>query len=352
MRLIGRLFGCGYPLPWPCMACVLCWSALPNVAAFADVQPSGLSWNAPVGCPTSADVRALLSRAREDTRNLMVHAVINAEAQEYVLDLRVRDDAQRFTRTLRASDCDALAQSAVWLIELAAVQLTSKPAQPRGADSMALADSAWQADRPVSTVTSLEAAEYLDKSPPSVTHDRDSAADGSNESAAEIVFAASAAAGVVGVGLTGAAPELSIAFDAQQRRLHASVRVGAVLHGPLMLEQQASLSFHSAFVELAVCDELTRGRWRTGPCAAVEGWLTFVGHDGLRDGRSESAPWLNAGGLWRLLVELHPALQLSVELGVSAGLSARPSFAVSERSVAQVAPVAGHARIAYGLRLW
>jgi len=338
-----------------------------------------LVWIAPAGCPNADDLRALLTRAGSEARALDVHGVIRLQSGHYRLELRVDGGAQRFARSLRSPDCGLLAESAVWLIELAATELASSAARQGGTQSAAgSGDAATQTGRPDGSTTAprrkaaLEAARsselaadrasrrgedsapiYLDQSPPAVTRERDTGrgeeADDTDEAPQ---LAAGVGFGVAGLGLTGAAPELSVSLEMRQRARRLGLRVETVLHPTLELESRASVSLRSSALTLYACTDFRHARLRTGPCALVQGWVTSVGPRGLRNASSDTALWANSGGSWHLLLELHPLSQLSLEVGLTVGLSSRPSFAVSDTTVALAAPVAGYVRAGYYVDLW
>jgi len=333
-----------------------------------------LTWHAPPGCPSATEVLALLSKVEHDTRALSVVGTIQRQSEQYTLELQVEGEARRFERSLRAPDCRLLAESAVWLIDLAAIQLAGRTASARratpqpttvtegvresiGTPASQPAPAAAEMQDPVprsaAQQSASESAVYVDRSPPSITHERQSlAADSDDDRAAPLALAVGAGVGVAGLGLTGAAPELSLSVELRRGALLAGLRVGTVLHPALELAESARLSFQSAYVALTACHDYRHGQLRTGPCAVLGGWLTVVGQQGLREARPQTALWVNAGGAWHLLVELHRNVQVSAEVGLTVGLDARPSLAVSGVSVAQVAPVAGYGRIGYGIALW
>ena len=105
------------------------WSALAGDRIHA-LEPDTLLWTAPPGCPTRDELRRQLARAKQDARQLAIHGVVRADAQGFALELDVSGGAQHFARSLRAADCQSLAESAVWLFELAAVQFAAPEPEP------------------------------------------------------------------------------------------------------------------------------------------------------------------------------------------------------------------------------
>jgi hypothetical protein len=359
------------------------WSAGSTASADERAALRELDWKAPAGCPSAADLRALLAERRTDARTLDIHGAIRQESGQYVLELRVDDGGARFARTLRSPDCALLAETAIWLIDLARTQLAaSKQTHPRrgpeqaagarpssgpaarapAADTTAEPPRSEAAPVPLETEVQLEeqraaaaasaAPIYLDSSPPSVTHERAPDLAGVSDHGPPVHLALGAGVGVAGLGLTGAAPELALTLRARRGSFVAGLRSSMVLHSSLALEPNARVSFLSASVEAIACSDLRFGRLRTGPCAVVGGWLTFVASHGLLDARRETALWVNAGAAWRLLVQLHALVQIELEVGATVGLSARPSFTVGGETLAQAAPVAGYGRVAYFVDLW
>lgn len=253
------------------MRCLLLWAALPNAHSFASAPPRRLVWEAAAGCPTAADVRALMSKLRHDPRKLAVRGLVRADGSQLVLELHVSSDSQHFERTLRSTDCQLLAQSAVWLIDLASEQLASATTPSRARTDMATApeephispeiaprsvEPESHEEPPLRATPAAEASSdttpmYLDHTALDVTHDDGSSTtDSSDEQSTNLELAASAGLGVAEVGLTGPATDLSLAVATQLGTLYASVRLGTVLHPALELGPDARVSLHSVYAAL------------------------------------------------------------------------------------------------------
>src|SRR6185312_1161177 len=104
----------------------LVWLMLssPRTAAQPTMDGQWLRWNAPPGCVERAEVERLLGPSRQMTQ-LDLDGAIQRDRAGYALHLSVRRGGQHFERTLRAQSCDELAESIVFLVDLAATQLSA-----------------------------------------------------------------------------------------------------------------------------------------------------------------------------------------------------------------------------------
>jgi hypothetical protein len=80
---------------------------------------------------------------------------------------------------------------------------------------------------------------------------------------------------------------------------------------------------------------------------------TRVDTQGLAaDTRGRGATWLVGGAAWQLSVRVVRELLLGAELGFALPVSARPSFEVSARTVAQAAAVSGYGQLSAIFEVW
>ena len=343
---------------------------LPLAAQSTAAAPQ-LVWHAPEGCPDAAAMRESLRKAAPAARELVMEGAVQQEGARYVLQLRAQVGTDNFERSLFDSDCGALADTAVWLVKVFASRhavlppaaAQRKPAEPSPKATDRSADGTRVAVTPREAPAAREPAQpagpseppdmpQLGELPEITRTPKGAPSDDEDNASAPIVIAGMVALGVAGTGLTGAAPELSGALEARRAGLLARLRLGMTYHAGLELQARAGLELQSALLELSTCTVTRFGALRTGPCAVLAGYLTAVEPYGLRSPRSTSALWVNAGGGWHVVWLLHRFVQLTLDVAVTAGLSTRPTFTVGGDSVAQVAPIAGHARVGYSIEIW
>ncbi|MET0384708.1 MAG: hypothetical protein ABW321_02055 [Polyangiales bacterium] len=348
-----------------------CWLALSSAGR---AREPAITWQAPAGCPSAEAVSALLARSPHALDALLIRGTITRDGREHVLDLHVLGHGQRFSRSLRAVDCSVLAESAVWLVELAATELSPSPGttppskrehavaadsspadgvSPPSASSVATGRSSNRSASP-----GPEAPIVYDTSLPAITDQPPSAAIASDPEAEAWAGRwhprVGVGLGVVDLGLTGAATDLGLDAMAAHASWIAGLRLGALLHPTRTFGERAEVQLTTAYAQLSFC-----GHWRmgtpylaTGPCALVNTWLTFASPRGLEHPTSPTTFWLGAGGAWRVTLRLHRFCQLVGEVGLALAISARPAYDVSNNRVIQASPTAGHARLGYFLELW
>jgi hypothetical protein len=96
-----------------------------SVARAQSDGPIELSWRAPVGCPTEADVRQEITRAlggpppSSSKRRVRALAVVEGGTLRWSLRVATEVDGQRGSRSLEGSSCAALAEAAALIVALA-----------------------------------------------------------------------------------------------------------------------------------------------------------------------------------------------------------------------------------------
>jgi hypothetical protein len=97
-----------------------------------------LSWDAPEGCPSAADIRAEVTRIVGDRerRRVTVRAQARQEERGWTLELRTRAGDEEGERTLQAATCEEVAKAAVVIIALTIdpdEMAAAPPSPPRAA---------------------------------------------------------------------------------------------------------------------------------------------------------------------------------------------------------------------------
>jgi hypothetical protein len=401
--------------------------------AHADPPNAKLTWHAPAECPRAHRVLDMLRNAERPTGALTIWGTVTRTDDDFALDLRVRAHGQRFERKLRAPDCEALAETAVFLIELAATQLsaaaadnaTSTAAQhdssaataasatadrdgsaaahapaantseslvtavapgsdenPSESPAAASGSAAASRDRSAETTAfTMSTRELLaapsrerstaaaDEPPAAISGEHatlitaprldlrrrrapvesETAADGGDVAPEAMRWGVMVSLGFGVVGLTGVAPDAALGVALRLAQWDVGLRVGMLFHPSLALAEAAELGLRSAYLQLYGCRAWRRGPLRTGPCAVVGSYVTFVTARGLEAPRAQSELWASAGGAWQVALSVSAALTLGLEAGFTAALSARPSYHVSGADVTRVDPVAGYGRLAYSV---
>jgi hypothetical protein len=306
---------------WWRLALVLC--ALPLTAAG---QGGQLRWRAPAGCPTEDAVARALADV-PGAAGLDIVGTVSSDGPGYRLQLRVHGQGQSFERELTADSCGVLAESCVWLVQLAITQLSA-------------AKEATRATVPVPAPP-----------PPEITHRAAADADGGNASAALHVLLGLSAA-VADIGLSGVSPHLALDGALQRAGWSVGLRLGVLLHPRLDVAGSAEVALHTYAAQLLGCRRWDVSVLALGPCVTVSALHTVARTRGLTGSESSAGTWLAAGPALSVQLRLVRALLLAAEVGAWATLSPRPSFEVSGRAPAQAETLAGYARLGIAYEIW
>jgi hypothetical protein len=132
-----------------------------------------------------------------------------------------------------------------------------------------------------------------------------------------------------------------------------AARAGVLLPAELWVATDARLRLWTATGQLLACRSWQLSRFHTGPCATFSVLHTRVDTQGLAaDAAARGVTWLVAGAAWQLGMRVVRQWWLGAELGFALPISARPSFEVSERAVAQAAAISGYGQLSAIFEIW
>ena len=343
-----RLPGC-YGL-WVTALCC----SLQLVAAAEDLAQ--VHWRAPSGCPTQREVERLLAGV-QSAAGLSVNAAVERDAHGYHLRLRVQGSGQSFERKLAADSCEVLAQSAVFLVDLAGSQLRAADTKPE-AGALVRAVPARALDRGASSEAADASArepELMSTQAPETTHHAPvgsrSAADGGEPvpgSSLRLGFGVA----MIDAGLSGVTPHLALDLSLGHAAWSVGLRLGALLHPTLRVAEDADVALQTNAAQLLGCRHWDVASVLIGPCLALSALRTTADSTGLTGQQRSSANWLSAGPALQLQLRLVHRVLLGIEIGAWAALTPRPSFEVAGTTLARAGTLAGYARLGAAYELW
>jgi hypothetical protein len=318
--------------------------------------PVSLTWHAPVGCPTQQDVIAQLERSEPALPALTIDARIARARDDFVLSLNVVQSGQRFERKLHGAACALLAESAVWLVRLAASQFNAA----RGADDLSgpSTSSTANAEAPERDATSLQstrasapraAAATSSPSRQRATVNREQAPTHA-DSRTRIDYRVGLGLGLIALGLGGPAPAGSAVLGADFESFDIELRTSIVFH-PSLDVATAEVTPRTFQLLLSGCTAWGNAWLRAGPCAVASTQLTFVAEEGLVHARTATALWLNAGAAGRLRLRIDTAWSLTLEAGLTFALTPRPDIQVNETSLARATRATSYVQLGSAIEL-
>jgi hypothetical protein len=325
---------------------LVCWLPLSAAAE----EPGSVRWHAPGDCPTQQQVEHLLSRVDSAAR-LSVDAAVERDQAGYRLRLRVRGTGRSFERELAAESCELLAESAVFLVELAGSQLSAAgvaPKQVEATEPAARTDAA-----PEHAESAVREPELVSSAVPETTRrapDESQAAADGGERGPSLRLGFGAA--MIEAGLSGVTPHLAIDLSLGISDWSVGLRLGALLHPALRVAEGAEVDLQTNAAQLLGCRYWDVASVLIGPCLALSALHTSAHSTGLTGQQTSSATWLSAGPALSLQLRVVWALLLGIEIGAWAALSPRPSFEVEGNTVARAGTLAGYARLGAAYELW
>jgi hypothetical protein len=339
---------------------MLAWLSCLSLGQSARAEaPLKLTWHAPPECPSAAQLIALLKRRHPVLPALVIAGAIAREGDEFVLRLELTA-SERFERTLRASDCQLLTESAAWLIELAATQqpqdapqagAAGRTGEPASGTQPAVAVRAPAAG----TLAAIGGARTRVPQPEPARELVHAAAEVANPSDAPrppLHSRVGLGVGLLAVGLSGPAPDVSLDAGIMPHPLAIELRLAAAFHPSRAIDAHAEVSFRTLYALTALCIEWQAGPWLGGPCGLLATLVTFSDGRGLLATRSESAFWLAAGLAGRFGLRIDTRWRITAELGALLALTLRPSFEVSNQTVARVGLANGYGRLGTSFEFW
>lgn len=340
----------------------LCLLPLSAARAQLRVTVPELSWRAPRGCPSQEEVLAALPRTAQ-AAGLQIEAVVERSGAGYRLRLRVQGAGQSFERELRSGTCAVLAESTSWLVQLAATRLStaSTPEPAPDASSPATSSAEAPANAVSSSLVAAESADevapavHLNAGPPETTNvdpHRLAAVSGGSREREGAHFQVGLGAAATDLGFRGLSPHLALDLAVALADWRLGVRLGVLLHPEITVADDAAVDLRTDAAQVFGCRLWALQAARVGPCITLSALRSVAHTRGLTGRDDEAASWLAAGPGVTLQLRIAQAVLVHLELGAWAALTPRPSFEVSDSTLARAGTLAGYARLGAGYELW
>jgi hypothetical protein len=378
----------------------LSWCVLLGRAAPLSAQPLALEldWQAPVACADEAAIRArvgqLLVQSSANPGALRVRGRVERRVSHFRLVLRLDVHGRHAERELRSADCRSLSETAAWLVAVAVDPGLHPPLLAAG-DEAANGAAAKQAPAALSgaqaqpTVAAQASPDASSSAPQAAKASADASStapqaaqtspDASPAAASAASVAASSAqashpsqpahapAGALPLGWGGGVytglwaaglfgPAVSLGLRGGVRLAWATLELTAAEHfersQALAGVPGVSSNASSQELGLAAC-ALWGARVRMGPCGVLTGVSSQVRVEGVASGtHPRTALWASGGLGLALGYSIYGSLELRLDAGLWAPISARPRFNLAPvGAVGEIAPLGGSVRVGAGFIL-
>jgi hypothetical protein len=345
------------------IGCGLGW-----VASAANAQAVVLDWSAPAGCPDARAMRAsvarLLALSQASGTGVRATGEVKRQGARWVLRLSMTVGGQPATRTLSATDCASLSETAAWLVAIAVdPELPQSAAEPPTTqDSSTPASSNSTSSNPDSS--NPDSSKPDSSKPASDARDEQAAGEASNDAAEHDSDAAAGDGppatwrvgifgGAFAAGLAGFSPSIGARLSLEVSALSTELSLAHHFERSLVLSTPAGAESHFSGQELALAGCYAWGsELRVGPCvvlsaARVQGGVTGITHE-----QDRVALIATLGPSLGVSYRGFSPLELFVDAGVWALLTRRPEFEVEGLGpVGEASSLGGRARLGVGMRL-
>jgi hypothetical protein len=344
---------------------LVCWV---GSAAEANAQSFELRWQAPDECPSEEAMRARITSmlANSEAASATVHATahVSKHDQRWVLALEVELPGRRATRTLHAGDCASLSETAAWLVSVAVDPHLAPPA-PTGqvrtpTPAAAVAPPASPAPEPPAAQVSPAkpaAVPVAGRTPATPPKAKKSAAQARAANTASSlsgppVWRVGVLGGIFAGGLAGPSASAGAELGLEVAHLSFALSIAHDFERSRTLRTPGvSVGFSGQELGLAACLQWG-GVLRAGPCALLTGLRTQGRTYGAVAARTEAYLWSTVGAGVALSYNVLAPLELTLDAGASAPVSARPRFEVPGLgTVGDTATVGARVRLGASLRL-
>jgi hypothetical protein len=282
----------------------------------AAAQHLDLTWQAPPECPNTQEIERRILDLPQDPYlldGLGISATISkSDAGHFALMLVIQRAADLpATRNLSASQCDALTDAALWLIELAlnspnsAGTVQAPPAEPTGG-----------ADEDKPPVLRHSAGEEAMRAPQA-------------RSAWSYSIRAGVLTGILWQGLAGPQALAGVRAGVVLQGSYTELRIQHAFARSLRLPGGASAMFDGQTLALVQCLEFVPAPVvRLLPCLGADLDRTHGRTQGLDATRDRASYWFAGSGRAQAFVRLGSRLELGVDVAVRLPVTDRPRFVV------------------------
>jgi len=355
--------------------CLLLGGTVASAPRSARAQEPEISWRAPAACPSAEVVRervaALLSRQPSTaTRLRATGEITRAAAEGYLLKLSVNTQGHVAARTLRASDCAALAEAGAWLIALAVdptlVDARAAPAlepKPKETKPDAPQPKPPEEAKPTPPANAKPKADEVKPKPP---EEPEPAVDSSDEperdgSASDVgdldggppaprAFRAGLLGGLHGSGLPGPVGSLGARVGLLVGGIYGELAAAHLFSREALLTNGGRVAFSGQLLRVRGCYEWGE-RFRIAPCAGLTGLRSVGEAKAIAQPGSEQTFWLVTGLALQLAYTVRTPFEVIIDAGADLPLSARPRFEVpGYGEVVTGNFVSGHTTFGFGVR--
>lgn len=351
--------------------CLMLGGTLASAPRSAHAQEPEISWRAPAACPSAEVVRArvaaLLSRQRStQTRLRATGEITRVAAEGYLLKLSVNTEGHVAARTMRASDCAALAEAGAWLIALAVdptlVDARTAPAlepKPNETKPDAPKPKPPEEAKPAPAPAEEAKPKPADRSEPEVEassdeQEREESASDDGEldrgPPAPHAFRAGLLGGLHGSGLPGPVGSLGARVGLLVGRIYGELAAVHLFSRDALLTNGGRVAFSGQLLRVRGCYEWGE-RVRIAPCAGLTGRRSVGEAKAIAQPGSEQTFWLVAGLALQVAYTVRNPFEVIIDAGADMPLSARPRFEVpGYGEVATGNFVSGHTTLGLGVR--